>query len=229
MDLLSILDFFSVAVLFYKNLTAPSWSTPGATKAFMVLAATENILLWSRVLHYMCAFKSTGPMVRMIIEIMKDMRYFLLLLLCIGCGFGVAFYLLFWAAASSVPEVQDAFATVPRTFLTMLAMMLGAFDQNLFWKADVPWLAVAMFAAYTMVMLVVLFNLLIAIMGDSFEKVKDTEENEFLKGRAEVCPKSLQGTDAWLGGIWLVVGEGCAGKGWSAEEGGMMEVRQQTD
>jgi hypothetical protein len=34
-------------------------------------------------------------MVRMVIEIIKDMKYFLLLVACMAVGFGIAFFLLF--------------------------------------------------------------------------------------------------------------------------------------
>lgn len=33
-------------------------------------------------------------------------------------------------------------------------------------------------------MVIILLNLLIAIMGDSFDKIKSTEETQFLKSRA---------------------------------------------
>jgi hypothetical protein len=90
-------------------------------------------------------------------------------------GFGMAFFLLFSAARAVHGDTNPAdfdpyFGTVPRTLVTMLGMMTGNFDQNLFWDAGVPWLAVLMFVVYVLLMVVVLFNLLIAIMGDSFQK-----------------------------------------------------------
>jgi hypothetical protein len=55
--------------------------------------------------------------------------------------------------------------------VTMLAMMTGNFDQTLFWDAQVPWVAVALLVLYVLLMVVVLFNLLIAIMGNAFQRV----------------------------------------------------------
>ena len=109
-------------------------------------------------------------MVRMVLEIIKDMRYFLLLVACMAVGFGSAFYLLFSTAAvteSSAPYFSD----VSRTLVTMLAAMTGNFDQTVFWEAKVPWLAVLLLVVYVLLMVVVLFNLLIAIMGHTFQKV----------------------------------------------------------
>jgi hypothetical protein len=75
------------------------------------------------------------------------------------------------AAVAASEDALPFFSTVPRTMVTMLAMMTGNFDQTLFWDAQVPWLAVAMLVMYVLLMVVVLFNLLIAIMGNAFQRV----------------------------------------------------------
>jgi hypothetical protein len=111
-------------------------------------------------------------------------QYFLLLLACMALGFGTAFFLLFSAtqvargAAADNSDLDNYFGSIPRTLVTMLSMMTGNFDQNLFWQAQAPWLAVLLFVVYVLLMVVVLFNLLIAIMGDSFSKARQAQHHQ---------------------------------------------------
>lgn len=48
------------------------------------------------------------------------------------------------------------------------------------------WLTTTFFVLYMLAMMITLLNLLIGVMGDSFDKVRSQEEAEFLKGRASV-------------------------------------------
>ena len=56
--------------------------------------------------------------------------------------------------------------------MTMLGMMVGNFEPAHFFESHTPALSVIMGTIYIMLMLVILFNLLIAILSDSFEKIK---------------------------------------------------------
>lgn len=58
------------------------------------LLATTSVLLWTKLLYYAQAFKSTGPMIVMIKEIAKDIKWFLFVLVILLLGFGVAFFIL---------------------------------------------------------------------------------------------------------------------------------------
>ena len=50
---------------------------------------------------------------------------------------------------------------------------------------DLSWLVALTFIAYTLTQLIVLLNLLISIMGDTFDRVKSTEEAQLLVGQAQ--------------------------------------------
>ncbi|PNH11309.1 WD repeat domain-containing protein [Tetrabaena socialis] len=182
--------------------------------AVLVTTAVESLLIWVRALWFLLAFKRTGPLVRMVIQIAADVRYFVLLLVATMLGFGLAFYSLFantsgalaasrarlpgagseeggWGGGGGSeedygtdPAIADAFGTFPRTLASMVAMMAGNLDQSLFFRARAPALALLLFGAYVLLVLVILVNLLIAILSDSYERIKDTEEVEFVRGRA---------------------------------------------
>jgi hypothetical protein len=107
----------------------------------------------------------------MVLEICKEIGYFLMLVLFMSIGFGIAFYLLFTTSGSQ--EAQPLYGDVPRTAVTMLSMMTGAFDQLLFFEATEPFTALVLLAVYVLLMMAALFNLLIAIMGSAYQRVSD--------------------------------------------------------
>jgi hypothetical protein len=155
--------------------TAATATAPTCFATLMVVCAVNSVLLWSRLLHYMCAFSTTGPLVSMLLQICKEIRYFMLLVLCMSIGFGIAFYLLFVSSGSA--DAQLFYGSIPRTAVTMLSMMTGAFDQLLFFEATAPALALVLLVVYVLLMMVVLFNLLIAIMSSTYEQVRSMLED----------------------------------------------------
>jgi hypothetical protein len=148
----------------YEPLTTQNWF-----KLLVALLAVCIVLLWSRLVHYMCAFRSTGSLVTMVLEICKEIGYFLMLVLFLSVGFGIAFYLLFTTSGSE--EAQPLYGDIPGTAVTMLSMMTGAFDQQLFFESTEPTTALVLLAVYVLLMMVALFNLLIAIMGSAYQRV----------------------------------------------------------
>ncbi len=64
-----------------------------------------------------------------------------------------------------------------------MQIALGDWDRHDFRQTTDPVLANVLFLTYILIMAVVLLNLLIAIMGDSFDRVKDKEVLEFLRGK----------------------------------------------
>ncbi|KXZ46867.1 hypothetical protein GPECTOR_40g601 [Gonium pectorale] len=185
-DLLDIISFMLLGAIVPLYLVCScnperdSATQDRLVSALVTTAAIESTMVWARVLYFMLAYQATGPLVRMIVHIIRDISFFLVLLLCTLLGFGLSFYLLF-----------------------NFSVMVGNFSQDMFWNARSPVLAVALFVLYIIVMLVVLFNLLIAILSDSFERVKDTEEVEFLKGSdptvTGIAAEAAVGGGQWLG------------------------------
>lgn len=126
----------------------------------------------------------------MIIEITRDMLPFLLVMGVLIVGFSGSFYILFTpppdeggrsgAAADLAPGFDNYQATLLSTFL----MLFGEFDIDAF-KESTPnsAMAILLFCVYMVLGMVVLLNMLIAIMGDTFDRVKDVESLHFWKGR----------------------------------------------
>lgn len=62
-------------------------------------------------------------------------------------------------------------------------MMLGETQMETFYEmsGSIKVVGIIMCIVYLLAMMVVLLNLLIAVMGDSFERVKNNEEMQFVE------------------------------------------------
>jgi ABC-type uncharacterized transport system permease subunit len=122
----------------------------------------------------------------MMIEILWDMLPFLLVMGFLILGFSAAFYILFTPDMSAEGPVYlpSAFANFQSSLLSTFLMILGSFDIKEF-KESTPHqnMALFMFCLYQVLGMIVLLNLLIAIMGDTFDRVRDREALHFWKGR----------------------------------------------
>ena len=56
------------------------------------LQAVMSLLIWLKFLYFLRIFKATSYLIRIIIEVMVDMRHFLLILLLTFIAFGDAIY-----------------------------------------------------------------------------------------------------------------------------------------
>ena len=102
----------------------------------------------------------------MIIEISLDMRYFVLVLFIACIGFANSFFIL----ARSDGDEPITGDNIFRAFIFAYRMGLGDFDTDGFETRDEALIYVLWFLN-TLVVLIVLLNLLIAIMGDTFDRV----------------------------------------------------------
>lgn len=55
-----------------------------------VMRGSLNLLVWIKLLYFLRLFKETGYLIRIIVQVIKDMKYFLLLLLLTIIAFGQA-------------------------------------------------------------------------------------------------------------------------------------------
>jgi hypothetical protein len=104
------------------------------------------------------------------------------LLASVATAFAYAFFLLL----GDVKEDDTKFADSPGLSLVQAyAMMLGAFDLRFF--ADSPYhgIALMLFVAFTLAVMIIMLNALIAIMGDTYDKVKEQEKEWGLLERAK--------------------------------------------
>ncbi|GMH43795.1 hypothetical protein BSKO_11729 [Bryopsis sp. KO-2023] len=168
-------------------------------KRLTVLVCVESILLSWKMLHFAQAFRSSAPMVIMIREVLKEISVFLLIAFGLLFGFAISFFVLFRVEVKrprpeeveldeDLQNIRDRFENIGVSIVTAVQMMLGETQLDVLQGLDGALYGVGtiMFVVYLLAMMVVLLNLLIAVMGDSFERVKNAEELQFLKGRAQI-------------------------------------------
>ena len=137
--------------------------------------------MWVKLFYFLRIFFSTAHLIRMIIEIISDMKYFLLILMLAILAFTNAFHIL---GRNSEGE-SFAGSNFGLAFVFSYRMGLGDFDTDGFSTNDEILLWILWFLN-TLIILIVLLNLVIAIMGDTFDRVQETAEASMLQEIAQM-------------------------------------------
>ena len=129
------------------------------------------------VLQLLTPFESTGPLIKTVIEILNDISGYVKVLVVLLFAFSISF-----AVAMPKNDVFVNGTTGPLAgLLTSFEAIVGSFHMRDFQNSE----STAFFLLYLFGMVVIMLNLLIAIMADSYEKVKESEVVEARKLRAQ--------------------------------------------
>lgn len=137
------------------------------TAAGRCILAVCSVAMWCKVLYYMRPFSTSGPLVAMIVTIVKEIRIILLVLFFVLCGFTQALWLI------SNQDPSNSFGTVSKSFYNSFLYMFGQIDDTHFEGTVTPAFAVVLLVFFMMVMMILMLNLLIALMGDAFTSVRE--------------------------------------------------------
>ena len=142
------------------------------------VSSVSVLILYFKLFYFLRIFSSTAYLARMIIEIVKDMKFFVSVLMIATMAFANAFYIL--GRNSSDDAGNLAGSKITDAFIFAYRMGIGDFQTGGFWTRDeeILWI---IFLFNTILVLVVLLNLVIAIMGDTFDRVQETQEYSKLK------------------------------------------------
>eukprot|EP00210_Caulerpa_lentillifera_P007783 g7427.t1 len=174
--------------------------------------AIESILIWIKVWYFAQAIEKTGAFVLMIENIIKDCVPFLGLALVILLGFSFALFILFQQALHEIKlignedannetrdVIEQSFGDPWKAIVTMFYAMIGTFEPKIYHDSgSLSILITIMFVFYLATQMIVMVNMLIAIMGDTFDRVKSTQEEQLLMGRArfiDACEAQLSEKD----------------------------------
>eukprot|EP00210_Caulerpa_lentillifera_P008920 g8511.t1 len=168
------------------------------------ILAIEIICLWRKLWYYAQAFTMTSAFVLMIENVVRDCIPFLILSGIALVGFSLALFILFqhslhYSVASgqendsgdhveggiSLHKINASYGTPQKSMLTLFYAMIGTFDVEIYSNSGTlaPFI-IFIFVSYLSVQAIALFNTLLAIISDTFDKVKSTEEEQLLIGRA---------------------------------------------
>ena len=149
------------------------------------VAGVAVLLLWVRVFYLLRVFPDTAYLVSMITYIILDMRFFLLALFLAVCAFANAYYIL----GRNSEEDNFSGDNAWQAFIYSYRTGYGDFDVEGFGTRDEILIWIIWFIN-TIIIAIILLNLVIAIMGDTFGRVQETQEATKLKEYASIMRES---------------------------------------
>ena len=187
----SVLGFASIVTFFSGD------------SSFDLLLALAVYLKWFGLLYYLRGFKNTGPLIRMIIEIVKNIKYFLLVLSIAVCAGANLFFVLLNNARVCLPgsdgnaSTNDGCDTMPHKygnpgealFTVFKMLILNNFDDTNFLPSPYKITLQIVFSISMVFVPIILLNLLIALMGDSHGRILENTKSEIFLFKAQIILK----------------------------------------
>ena len=128
-------------------------------------------------------FEMTGPLIKIVQEIVRDIRGFIVVVAVLFWGFTISFTLATASDPNNMAFNDRATGIFPaRGFVTVFAAGLGSFSISDF---DGLTFTLITFLVFVFFVVIVMLNLLIAIMSDSYERVMEANVVEAWKLRVQ--------------------------------------------
>ncbi|CAH3196355.1 unnamed protein product, partial [Porites evermanni] len=147
-----------------------------AETTMMILAAP---MAWCYLLFFCRGFGAIGPFVNMIYRMCAgDMSRFFIIYIIYVVGLAQAF--------SYVMKGVEGYQNEGYTIMTLMRMTFGEFDFFQFDKSRHPTLAKLLFFYFMLFVTVLLMNMLIAMMANTYQNISDRSEKEWRRQWAQI-------------------------------------------
>ncbi|GMH78467.1 hypothetical protein TL16_g07811 [Triparma laevis f. inornata] len=183
-DFWNCLDFLSLTTIALAYAFRWNNQKEYATAAYAI-ALPLNYL---NSLYYMQGFEESGQLIRMILGIMEGIRLFVVILFVCVIGFALAFYVLYDAGPGTYDTDQKPYG-METPFTSLFAgflLLLGDFNVAEFSASSSYMVTLILFVVFMVFINIVMLNLLIAIMGDIFDRIRENAKAEFTFARAMI-------------------------------------------
>ncbi|XP_055912069.1 uncharacterized protein LOC129946068 [Eupeodes corollae] len=163
-------------------------------EAILVFAVPGS---WFLLMFFAGAVRLTGPFVTMIYSMLTgDMFTFGIIYAIVIFGFSQAFFFLF----KGHPQLQSTmFNTFPSTWMALFQTTLGDYNYPDLNQTSYPNLAKTVFVTFMIFVPILLLNMLIAMMGNTYAHVIEQSEKEWMKQWAKIVvtlERAVPQTDA---------------------------------
>jgi len=152
---------FSIAILGQINLG----------DKILIVGSLSSFLIWIKLFYYLRIFRPTSSFIRMIVEMIKDIRVFLLIFFIGIFAFANFYFIMDKGNKEKVIGFDNAsyMDAVIYTYMQSLGELgydnfEGSSHASLYW---------GIFFISTVLLTITLLNLLIAIMGDTYDRVQE--------------------------------------------------------
>jgi len=151
-----------------------------------VIFSVAVFFMWLKLLYFLRIFEDTGYLIRMIIEVVADMRFFLLILFVAQIAFGNAMLMI----ALTNPDGEKQFVTSwTDSWIFSYLIGLGDWDTGNF-DGNASTAVWIFFLLNTVFSTVVMLNLLIAIISDTYARVKENAESAAYQEKARMISEN---------------------------------------
>ena len=198
-DFWNVIDSLSsisvLAVTLYFFIAGPGW-------VYNYLASVSGICMWLKFLGLIKAISpQIATFVLMLTTIFRDMRSFMAVLGFVMLGFGQAIFMLIAGNDNGAYdceyddevvcgigeyetiENESKFATVTSTLQTLYMMMLGDFNPEHF---NGDYLPLALGFLFMFIVVIIMLNVLIAIVSDSYDAAMSKSDELFWRAKFEL-------------------------------------------
>jgi len=158
----------------------------------LVLAWTIFLKVYG-LMYYLQGIRYTGRFVKMFFSTLLDLINFAIIMAIAMAASTAAFYVLFLKDRTSDSESDGQYTSISNAiFSAFNLLVLVDFESDEFVSGDVEYLvSLRIMFVFSMVLVpLVLLNLLIAIMGNTYTKIDERAECEFLFLRARLIVES---------------------------------------
>lgn len=143
-----------------------------------------SLFIWLKLLYFMRIFESTGYLIRIIIQVCIDMRHFLFVLLLTFIAFGESIQ------SISDEHSEEGFTGYLGGIGYVYRMVLGDFSVDDFEGFATLYLSL-MFILCTVLNMIIMMNLLIAIISESFANINSVSKQANYRERAKIISENL--------------------------------------
>ena len=153
-----------------------------------VIAAMATFCLWIKVLDWCKLFGPTSFFVRLILETISDIKYFMIIFVVALMMFGMPMYILQLNRTQDNAIVSEVFGNfwLLNAFYNQYMLALGEFDFDNYEAGPQTYLCYLLFLSATFMTQITFLNMLIALMGDTFAKVMEQKEQFGLQTKLQI-------------------------------------------
>ncbi|CAF4156657.1 unnamed protein product [Rotaria sordida] len=145
-------------------LTAQVFHLFGMQKYETLIFAFTSLMGWGYMFFFIMPFRFTGPFVIMIYKMLfNDVLRFCIIYVIFLAGFSQSFFILF-----NENGLEGYISSIKQCFLGLL----GDFDIDHYAGGQYPKTSITLLIFYIVIITILLLNLLIAMMGDTYADVK---------------------------------------------------------
>ena len=138
-------------------------------------------LMWLKFLYFLRMYRQSSKFISMIVAVISDMKIFLLVFLVSLITFSQSMYII-----SNNNEPEHRFiSSIWDSLLFTYNISLGSWDVTGFGEAN-KFIMITLFLMSTLFLCIIMLNLLIAVISDTYARVNESSQNELYRNFADL-------------------------------------------